>query len=66
MTSAAIHPAAVPAQAQPMRAYTVCIHGLQYVAMAPSACQAVIDAQALHGLATVVVKPLRLGGKGAA
>ena len=50
----------------PMRAFIVTVRGLQYVAMARSACQAVIDAQALHGLAAVVVKPLRLGGKGAA
>ena len=49
----------------PMRAYIVTVRGLQYVAMARSACMAVLDAHALHGVVAVAVKPLRTG-KGAA
>ena len=49
----------------PMRAYIVTVRGLQYIAMARSACMAVLDAHALHGVVAVAVKPLRTG-KGAA
>ena len=52
-------------QPAPMRAFVVTVRGLQYVAMARSACMAVLDAHALHGVVAVAVKPLRTG-KGAA
>ena len=51
-------------QPTPMRAFVVTVRGLQYVAMARSACMAVLDAHALHGVVAVAVKPLRTG-KGA-
>lgn len=50
----------------PMRAYRITCAGLDYTALAPSSCQAAMDAQALHGLRTVVVKPLQPAAKGAA
>ena len=52
-------------QPAPMRAFVVTVRGLQYVAMARSACMAVLDAHALHGVVAVAVKPLSTG-KGAA
>ena len=52
-------------QPTPMRAFVVTVRGLQYVAMARSACMAVLDAHALHGVVAVAVKPLRRGSCGA-
>lgn len=49
-----------------LRAYRITCGGLDYVAMAPSACQAVVDALALHGLRPVIARPLHVGAKVAA
>lgn len=50
-------PSAAPAPA-PVRPYRIRCAGLEYITLAASASQAVIDALALHGLRTVVAIPL--------
>ena len=42
--------------------YIITVAGLQYVALATGAAQAIADALALHGPQTVVARPLRKGG----
>jgi|GEM_PF-2986731 len=49
-------PSAAPA---PVRPYRIRCAGLEYITLAASASQAVIDALALHGLRTVVAIPLQ-------
>lgn len=48
MTAPTLHP------------YRVRCAGLEYVAMAPSACAAIADAITLHGVAGATAAPLRL------
>lgn len=45
-----------------LRPYRIVCAGLQYIALASSASQAISDALALHGLRTVVAQPLRTLG----
>ena len=45
-----------------MRPYLITCAGLQYVALATGAAQAIADALALHGPQAVVARPLRKGG----
>lgn len=47
-----------------LRPYVITCAGLQYVALATGACQAIADALALHGPQTVTAQPLR--GQGGA
>lgn len=47
-----------------MKPYLITIGALQYVALASSACTAIADALARHGLAGISVRPL--GARGAA
>lgn len=42
--------------------YLITCAGLQYVALATGAAQAIADALALHGQQTVTARPLRKGG----
>lgn len=42
--------------------YLITCAGLQYVALATGACQAIADALAIHGHQTITARPLRKGG----
>lgn len=53
--------ALAPITTAPVRPYRIRCAGLEYVTLAASASQAVIDALALHGLRTVVAIPLQGG-----
>lgn len=45
-----------------LRPYVITCAGLQYVALATGACQAIADAMLLHGTQIVAAKPLRQTG----
>ena len=45
-----------------LRPYRITCAGLEYIALATGACQAIADAITLHGAATVSARPLRAGG----
>lgn len=45
-----------------LRPYVITCAGLQYVALATGACQAIADAMLLHGAQTITAKPLRQTG----
>lgn len=51
-------PTHTPATPHALRPYRIRCAGLEYIALANSASQAVIDALALHGLRTVIAMPL--------
>lgn len=42
--------------------YLITVAGLEYIALATGAAQAIADALALHGPQTVTARPLRKGG----
>ena len=45
-----------------LRPYRITCAGLEYIALATGACQAIADAITLHGAQTITAKPLRLAG----
>lgn len=48
---------------QTLHPYRIALaNGLQYVALATGACQAIADAMAIHGHQTITARPLRKGG----
>lgn len=46
-----------------LRPYTVHCAGLQYIAMAPSACMAIINAMDLHGVHAATASPITTGAQ---
>lgn len=48
-----------------LRPYRITCAGLEYIALATGACQAIADAITLHGAQTITAKPLRLAGSAA-